>query len=124
MGNYPDEIDDELNGIDPEGVEEFDGMEFDPLDTEEEEVFDDYELVELRYDDSEGVDSFRIVVGDNESALQDRMSLMSVLRSIGASDADGSRINYSVTIDNLILDGYGEVFVTPEGMEKLLHWML
>lgn len=123
MGNYPDEQDDELNGIDTEGVEEFNGVEFDPLDTEEEEE-EDYEMVELRYDDSEGVDSFRIVVGDDESATQDRASLMSVMRSIGASDADGSRINYSVTIDNLILDGYGEIWVTHEGMEKLLQWML
>jgi hypothetical protein len=84
---------------------------------------DDFELVELSYDDSDGVASFRFVYNGKESAPQDRAAAMSVLRDIKASDFDGGIINYSITLDHIILDGQGEIFVTLEGLDKLLKWM-
>lgn len=84
---------------------------------------DDFELVELSYDDSDGVASFRFVYNGKESAPQDRAAAMSVLRDIKASDFDGGIINYSITLDHIILDGQGEIFVTLDGLDKLLKWM-
>ncbi len=84
---------------------------------------DDFELVELLYDDSDGVASFRFVYNGKESAPQDRAAAMSVLRDIKASDFDGGIINYSITLDHIILDGQGEIFVTLDGLDKLLKWM-